>query len=360
MEWSMSVLDAAARRRPIFARSIRGHAIRIEPEGALVPARCACCGADAAGACAEVSGARSLLVPYCDACRHHVSARRTRTLAVALASSLLALTLAGALPLVWERISLVAYALIVCTGSSLPVLALGLRRRAPEPGHSATSRAAFWLPSGELACTSRDWAGELAEANGQEAHPVLIRDSELSPWMLAGIAAAVMALPLFYRFYRPLVRILNLTDSRLLVQIDGATLISVDPTSAESAAAGVEVRVPAGQRLLEVRDPSGSVRASSVVAVRAASAHLYAPASERYCCWIERTGYGRAAGPADGVEIIPLEGEARFWVLPDEIDSWFSPNPPQVPGDNRSTGGVLTALRQAPCNEQRRPAGQTD
>ena len=168
--------------------------------------------------------------------------------------------------------------------------------------------------------------------------------------MLAGVAVGLMALPFFYRFYRPLVRIVNLTDSRLLVYVDGEMLTSIEPTSAESAAAGVEVRIPAGQRRLQARDPSGSTRATTTVAVRAASPHLYAPASERYCFWIERTGYGRAAGLAANTEIVPLEGDARFWVLPDEIDSWFSPIRPEMPGDDRSTGGVLTALRQAPCS----------
>ena len=130
----MSLLAAAARRL-FLARSIEGHAVRLETEGALVPPSCACCGADAAAAWAETWGAKnSLLVPYCDECRHHVAARRTRTLAVALSSSLLALTLAGALPLVWERISLGTFALLVAVGSSLPVLATGLRRRASEPG----------------------------------------------------------------------------------------------------------------------------------------------------------------------------------------------------------------------------------
>jgi hypothetical protein len=328
---------------------IEGYKVRIDPEGALVPPNCACCGADAAAACAETGSAKaSLFVPYCEVCRHHVATRRTRTLAVALASSLITLTLAGALPLVWETVPLGVFALIVAGGGLLPLVLAALRRRTPEPGHSATARAAFWLPTGELACTNARWASELALANGREAQPLRLADSEFSPWMLAGAALLVLVLPFSYRFYRPLVRIVNLTDSRLLVYVDEQLLTSVEPTRIESASAGVEVRVPAGQRVLEARDPAGITRSRAMVAVRAASPHLYAPASEPYCFWIERTGYGRAAGSEQ--EIVPLEGEARFWVLPDEIDSWFSPNPPVSASDDRSTGGVLTALRQAPCN----------
>jgi hypothetical protein len=242
-------------------------------------------------------------------------------LAVALSSSLLALTLAGALPLIWERVPLGVFALIVGLGSASPILAAALRHRTTAPGHSATARAAFWIASGELVCTSHAWAAELARLNGRTTSPVRIRDSEFSPWMLAGLLVGLSALPFFYRFYRPLVRIVNLTDSRLVVHVDGEVLTSIEPTSAESAAAGVELRVPAGQRRLEAKDPAGSIRSADVVTVRAASPHLYAPASDRYCFWIERTGYGRAASYGGDVEIVPLEGEARFWVLPDEIDS---------------------------------------
>jgi len=37
------------------------------------------------------------------------------------------------------------------------------------------------------------------------------------------------------------------------------------------------------------------------------------------------------------------------------IDTWFSPNPAAQSADVRSTGGVLTALRQAPCSAAPRP-----
>jgi hypothetical protein len=268
---------------------------------------------------------------------------------VALSSSLLALTLAGALPLIWERVPLAVFVLMVTAGTLLPVLAAALRTRAPEPGHTSAARAAWWLPSGELMCTNPRWAGELASANERDARPAQLADSDFSPWMLSGVAIAVIALAFFYRFYRPLVRIVNLTDSRLVIHVDGEPVASVEPTSAESSAAGVELRIPAGQRALEARDPSGSSRSRAVVVVRAASPHLYAPASEQYCFWIERTGYGRAAGSED--EITLLEADSRFWTLPDEIDSWFSPNPQATADDERSTGGILTALRQAPCSQ---------
>src|SRR5688500_2155516 len=134
--------DAEPSRRRL-GRAIEGRAVALEHEGALVPPGCACCGADAATARAEKLGSAALFVPYCEACRHHVTARTTRMLAVSLASSLLALTLAGALPLVWERIPLVVLVGFVVVGALVPVAAGRLRRRVPQPGHTAAGRAVF-------------------------------------------------------------------------------------------------------------------------------------------------------------------------------------------------------------------------
>jgi hypothetical protein len=65
-----------------------------------------------------------------------------------------------------------------------------------------------------------------------------------------------------------------------------------------------------------------------------------------HCFWLESTAYGRAE--VDGARRLALSRKQHFWVLPLVVDSWFSENPAQS-DDQRSTGGVLTALRQAPC-----------
>jgi hypothetical protein len=123
-------------------------------------------------------------------------------------------------------------------------------------------------------------------------------------------------------------------------------MVEVEPTSAESPRAGVEMRVPSGQREFSVEDPAGRRVSQSLVKVVAARDHLYAPASREYCFWLETSGYGRNA---PDVSIVPLVGQLRFWVLPGSVDTWFSENPKVSPGDGRSSGGVLTALRQASC-----------
>jgi hypothetical protein len=149
------------------------------------------------------------------------------------------------------------------------------------------------------------------------------------------------------------VRIVNLTDARLAVRVDGHLLALVDATSTENARAGVEVRVPSGQREFLAESPGGQTVARAAVHVHGGREHLYAPGSDGYCFWLETTAYGRAAPPNPRVE--PLVGTGRFWVLPGHVDTWFDKNPDAPPGDRRTSGGALTALRQARCADA--PAG---
>jgi hypothetical protein len=149
------------------------------------------------------------------------------------------------------------------------------------------------------------------------------------------------------------VRVVNLTDGRLEIVVDGRARASVPPTSAESTGAGIELRVPAGQRVFSAVDGTGRVVDTAAVSVGAGGQHLYAPASAPYCFWIEATGYGKRKSA--GTEIQPLRGLPRFWALRDAIDLWFSPLP-DADFDDRSTGGYLRAVRQAPCEAAPGPA----
>jgi len=125
-------------------------------------------------------------------------------------------------------------------------------------------------------------------------------------------------------------------------------LSTLEPTSAENPAAGVQLRIPAGERRLTAVDSSSKAVVRALVVARAGRQHLYAPASPSYCFWLETEGYGQAA--AQRLDRVPLIGSDRFWVLP-QVDSWFSPNPPPSASDDRSSGGTRTALRQARCRE---------
>lgn len=339
------------RWRPGPAR-IDARVVALSGEGALVPASCACCGDVAAESRVERSprGQKSVIVPYCGPCHRHASAVRTRVLSATLASCLLAATLAAGLPLLLERLSGWLFVTMVLVGALVPPALAWLWPRSVQPGHSAAGRAAWWLHDGGLACTRARWAAELAVGNGTDPERRVLREPVVSPWMYSGAVFALAVAPFFQWLYHPLVRVLDLTPDRIELRVDGQRVAVVEPTSAESPQAGVELHLPSGRRHLEVRDAiDGHVVASADVTVEAGAKHLYAPASDDYCFWLETNGYGRAGAP--GPAIRPLVGSSRFWALPLEVDSWFAPNPAPAAQDRRSSGGVLTALRQAPCAE---------
>jgi hypothetical protein len=329
---------------------IEGRLLRADPVGLVLPAGCACCGAPASGSRTETRAEdeASLIVPYCSQCHRHASAASTRMLSVTLASCLLGATLAGVLPLLWDSVGPVQLCAVALAGAALPVL-LGLLWRARVAvGHTSSGRAVWWCESGELACTNPRWAAELASANGLVARRALLRPRTFSGWILSGLVVTLVATPFFYWLHRPLVRIINLTPARITVLVDGRAVASVEPTSAESPSAGVEVHVPSGPRRLVAESSDGRHVSEDLVAVRAGRQHLYAPGSGGYCFWLETVGYGRTR-PARP-ELQPLLGQSRFWVLPN-VDAWFAPAPQPSERDDRSSGGVLTALRQARCQQ---------
>jgi hypothetical protein len=326
------------------------YAVRAAPAGLVMPGLCACCGAVAARALVErrARDRATAWVPYCTVCHRHASAVRTRRLAGVLSSSVLALTTAASLPLLWPFVPAVLYGCLVLAAASLPALALPVWwRRRPRAGHTAVGRAAWWLEPGELCCTSSRFASELALGNAASVRNVSALEPRWVGWMAAGWVLALAVSPFLFWLHRPLVRIVNLTDTRLIVRVDGHPLGLVEPTSTENARAGVEVRVPSGQREFLAEGPGGQVVARAAVHIHGAKEHLYAPGSKDYCFWLETTGYGRAAPPNPRIE--PLAGEVRFWVLPGHVDTWFDKNPEAAPGDRRTSGGSLTALRQALC-----------
>lgn len=329
-------------------RHLDARVVALSPQGLALPGFCACCGGTAQSSRVEVreSDGASLIVPYCAECQRHASAVSTRALAVALASSVLAVTLAAGVPLLGE-LSAVSYTLIVLTGALVPLGVGVLWRQRLARGHRAQGRAVWWLSSGELACANPHFAAELATSTGCAVERRVLSERGFSAWVWVGVILALAMAPFFYVLYHPLVRVVDLSGQRLVVSVDGRVIASVDPTSAESPAAGVELRVPSGRHHLEARDPHGRVVSDTTVRLESGAEHLYAPGSAGYCFWLETSGYGRAGPP--GPAIRPLRGDRRFWVLPVDVDTWFAPNPAPSRSDDRSSGGVLTALRQARC-----------
>jgi hypothetical protein len=196
---------------------------------------------------------------------------------------------------------------------------------------------------------------------------LLVAVAALSPWLLAlplrrlraalatpralpvsvalALGCALVSLPLMH-IYRGTVRVLNHGDEPFFFYVDGKRVARVEPSSGESALAGVELAVPAGERELRAVStnypPRDLFRARELV--EGGSPHLFAPLSAGYCFSIERRSYGQADQPT--LDVVPLEGDNPFWVLPDGI-SWFTPNP--EPGPLHTSGGMLACLRQKRC-----------
>jgi hypothetical protein len=286
-------------------------------------------------------------VPYCGACHEHASAAPTRALALSLAALLCAISAAVALPLLWDWVTAPVYVLSVVVAAGLPAALSPWIRTGPGTYPHAHGRAVWWTRDGALTCTNKAWATELADANRAPVEAVCVRERLWSPWMLSAPVVGAVAAPFWLSYQHADLRVLNLTESRLVLGSEGHRLAVIDPSSAESPAAGVDVRIPAGRRTLEVRTQEGRLVQRTSAFVQAGRQHLYAPASPAYCFWLETTDYARPVP----TRVEPLIGRDRFWVLPTDLDTWFAPNPPAASLGVRSTGGVLVALRQGRCQD---------
>jgi hypothetical protein len=315
--------------------------------GALIPSACACCGEPGAKTVvARAPNGDELIVGYCEECRVHVGRDATRLLAGGVASGLLGGGLALTLPFAPYPLSLTTLASLVFFAALLPELVVFAWPRRPAPDHSADGPAVRFVKNGEVLCASDRFAKELARANGVPFERAAFPERRFVPALFAIPPLAVLTALVTLLASSPVVRMVNLGPDRLFVEVDGRQVAAVDPTSVEAPTAGVEVRVTAGPHVLVARTAEREV-AREEVTVASGHAHLYAPASQGYCFWLETAEYGRTR-PAS-VTRDPLDMSDDFWVLPKDLGGWFRPAPAQSLAEARLTGGVVTVLRQAPC-----------
>ena len=337
--------DSRVRRRVSVA-------LPASASGTLLPEECACCAAPATHrlAARRTDGA-SLLVGYCDECAEHQASSASRVLALSLSSLLLALVGAAGLPLLGPSLGWFGLSLLVLLLSLLPLLALLLPvPLAPAP-HTSRGPAVTWGLDGDLLCSAPQYAERLARLNGGLARrPTSSRERTASAWLCAGPVLGVGAACLSFFVYHPLLRILNLGPVPVEVALDGQRLAAVDATSNESPSAGAILRVPAGSHVLTMTSLiDGGALGQVSVDLHSGAVHLFAIAAEGTCFWLETSGYGREQRAQPSYQ--PLTSADHFWVLPGGIDTWFAPNPGTSDPNARSSGGLLTALRQASCTE---------
>jgi hypothetical protein len=327
-----------------------GAVVALEPSGALMPASCACCGAPPArSAVARAPGGAVLIVPYCEECSGHVGREATLRLAGAVASGLVGGGLAFALPFAARPLSLALLAMVVLAASLVPLLVTWAWPRTPSPGHSAVGPAARFIAKGELSCANDRFATEVGRANGTTHQRARFRERRLASAALAIPLVAAIAAVATLLVGSPVVRVLNLSIERLVIEVDGRPVAEIDPTSVEAPSAGVEVRITAGEHEFLARTATGRILERATVTVESRHAHLFAPGSDGYCFWLETAEYGRAR--AGTVTREDLRGPPRFWALPADLGGWFRPVPDQALAEARLTGGVVTVVRQAPCGD---------
>jgi len=334
------------------ATDLHGVSVRLPAlAGALLPEECACC-AEAAShrsALTRADGA-SLLVGYCDECAEHQASSSSRVLSLTLASVLLALTSAAGLPLFAPRLGLFSLSLWVCGLSSLPLLLVFLPTRKISPPHAARGPAVLWGSGQQLLCAAPAYAERVVALNGGELSRTVLPERWGSAWLSAGPVLGLGAACFSFFVYHPMLRILNLGPAAVEVALDGQRLTSVDPTSNESPAGGALLRVPAGAHTLSVfSSVDGAALGANAVHFESGAVHLFAIGAEETCFWLETTGYGREQRALPSYQA--LRSAEHFWVLPGGIDTWFAENPPPSAANAHSSGGLLTALRQAPCAE---------
>jgi hypothetical protein len=184
----------------------------------------------------------------------------------------------------------------------------------------------------------------LALAWQRRRQPLLRAALSLPLAVGVALVSGLSIVPLF-NLYRGQVRVLNHGEEPFTLWVDGRRVARVEPSSGESALAGAELTLPAGEHeLYVVAQTSGRQLFAARETVAGGSPHLFAPLSAGYCFTIEQRGYGDARDqPLDSQ---PLEGDNPFWVLPDGI-TWFTPNP--EPGAFQTSGGTLSCLRQKRC-----------
>lgn len=385
----------------------------------VVPSICVCC-ADTSSQVRSLAlhppspagAGASMLLPLCERCYTHEAVERTRALSVAVAGLLLGISLAWGLPLGLERLAqggrlsaaswLSRYGIfLIPCGIMLSLMAARWltfaftqhrRRRAfhaagltgcvVEPALSwrnvelpvdSTKKAARKYA---LLCRNPRFAAAMLAANpgrlSLAQEPLAFRDGprvgtgglpqpELR-WLFAVFCLLGVMSAVSFWIHRPKLQVLNLTGAPLVLEVDGETLGTVNPTSQESPRAGLTLRLPAGRRHLRALHGDALI-AEADVTLLAGAKHLYAPASEAHCFWLERLGYGRGnlapepgAEPAQGsvaagprVERVPLRSPLGFWAFDRGVDVWLAPPPEPLLEDARSSGGEVVALRQALC-----------
>jgi hypothetical protein len=196
-----------------------------------------------------------------------------------------------------------------------------------------------------VAIASRS-AVDTLEGRGIEAIAQRVTEHDLTPSLLGGLGAVAFVGTMLWWSWHPVVRVVNVTDQPVEVEVDGRTLAIVPGVPGEAAGAGQDVRIPKGWRVLRALGLDGGVVDEARAFVGLGRAQLFVPGSQGRCFRVEHRAYGRARQPRPDVTELPRD--QRFHTLDVAVDAWFEPNP--VSDRSRwFSGGVRRTVRQDRC-----------
>jgi hypothetical protein len=309
----------------------------------FVCASCACPTTQLAGT-GPLTDRDRRLVPLCGACRAE-QARATRILETANGAAVLLGVVAAPLLALGATIPLLVATLGAVLLAATPLLAWGILGLFLQPSPLTRGRSVEMVGNG-LCCRSGRFARRILAHNaGCTLEVRRKRRMVPNPRAPLGPLVALVLTPFLHRAFHPELRVMNLTDSPLVVTSDGETLGRVEPSSRESPQAGQSFRVGVGLRRLSARSLDGR-SFSTVARLSAGTEHLWAPGSPEGCFVIETHATGRE-GRVASPRLTPLVGQDRFFALPHELDAWFVP--PSDESTPNASGGTVTVLRQRPC-----------
>jgi hypothetical protein len=277
----------------------------------------------------------------------HQGTARARRLSGTLASALVALAFVLLLPLASPPFAPLALAALAGGGALVPAVVVALFPRRRRSGHAADGPAVRFVSKNDVLCADDRFGTELARLNDASRRLAPWREARWSLALLAGPALAPGLAIVVSNALSPLVRIVNLAGDELVVEVDGHRRVTLPPVSVESPTSGAELRISVGEHELVARSVDGRVLERARVSVESGRAHLFAPASDGSCFWLESVSYGRSGERR--AEREPLEGPPHFWSLPNDLGGWFAAPPEAAVAETRWTGGTVTVLRHAPC-----------
>ena len=195
-------------------------------------------------------------------------------------------------------------------------------------------------------------------AIGLSCAPIIFPLAQLTArpsYLLGGPLLVLLLFPAINSAFHPEVLLLNLGDEVLEIQIDEFTSYQLMPMAYENAGSGLLVHWPSGTRRVRIRSASRADAEEIVLHLKPSQDYVFAPMPHDRCFWMEVDHFGRSGQFQDIAHITPKKGLFELSVRP---DSWFAPNRLPAWNNHRSSGGVMNALRFAPCAERPR-AGRT-